>query len=259
MGLIGAFGNVAKAICKTAVGDAGAQGLLYGIDRTVAMIAGDVSRTKVNAGNIIAAMDIAAKDDAEKILLKKGQRINAGNNAELNKFIKDAGYDNLSDLVNATTTVKGKNGQDKVVNLFQSVEEQRAAGLKRLENAKPEKIKEYEQQTRKLAKEREQLLDDYSRYGQWHENNLGGWDTSGLNIDRNDSDFLKYIGREGKQGIGWGNTVKGYFGDVDYGSTRMQVAGGAYAVGAVGMRYLSGGNLTTAPNGEKNIAGIPFV
>lgn len=72
-------------------------------------------------------------------------------------------------------------------------------------------------------------------------------------------DFQKFIGREGKQGLGAFNTARGYFGDEEYGATRLKTTLGAGAAAAVGMRYLSGGNLTTTAQGERNIAGIPFI
>lgn len=42
-------------------------------------------------------------------------------------------------------------------------------------------------------------------------------------------------------------------------ATRAGVTAGAYAGGAIGLRYLSGGTLTTNNQGESDIAGIPFV
>ena len=72
-------------------------------------------------------------------------------------------------------------------------------------------------------------------------------------------DFQKFIGREGKEGMGAFNTARGYFGDEELGKTRRRVALGAGAATAVGVRYLSGGNMTTTAQGERNIAGIPFI
>lgn len=42
-------------------------------------------------------------------------------------------------------------------------------------------------------------------------------------------------------------------------ATRAGVTAGAYAGGAIGLRYLSGGTLTTNNQGESDIAGIPFI
>ena len=74
----------------------------------------------------------------------------------------------------------------------------------------------------------------------------------------NDADLAEYIGRK-KPGIGYGNMAKGYFGDETYGKTRTKAAIGAGVATAVGVRYLSGGNLTINAQGERDIAGIPFI
>lgn len=63
----------------------------------------------------------------------------------------------------------------------------------------------------------------------------------------------------GKDKMGYMNFAKGYFGDKQYGGTRIKTVLGAGAATAVGVRYLSGGNLTTNAQGEKDIAGIPFI
>lgn len=63
----------------------------------------------------------------------------------------------------------------------------------------------------------------------------------------------------GKDKMGYMNFAKGYFGDKQYGGTRIKTALGAGAATAVGVRYLSGGNLTTNAQGEHDIAGIPFI
>ena len=65
--------------------------------------------------------------------------------------------------------------------------------------------------------------------------------------------------RKDKPGIGYGNLAKGYFGDETYGGKRIGTVLGAGAATAVGVRYLSGGNLTTNAQGERDIAGIPFI
>jgi len=82
---------------------------------------------------------------------------------------------------------------------------------------------------------------------------------TGEGADLQSADFQKFIGREGKQGLGPLNTARGYFGDEQFGKARTKVAiAGAVGVG-VAARYLSGGNLTTTAQGERNIAGIPFI
>lgn len=63
----------------------------------------------------------------------------------------------------------------------------------------------------------------------------------------------------GKDKMGYMNFAKGYFGDKQYGGTRIKTVLGAGAATAVGVRYLSGGNLTTNAQGERDIAGIPFI
>ena len=63
----------------------------------------------------------------------------------------------------------------------------------------------------------------------------------------------------GKNKIGVLNTMSGYFGDAKYGKTRIKAAVGAGAAIGVGGRYLSGGNLSTNAQGERDIIGIPFV
>lgn len=63
----------------------------------------------------------------------------------------------------------------------------------------------------------------------------------------------------GKDKIGVMATLDGYFGDKRYGSTRKKVALGTGAATAVGVRYLSGGNMTTNNTGERDIVGIPFI
>ena len=65
--------------------------------------------------------------------------------------------------------------------------------------------------------------------------------------------------RSDKPGIGYGNLAKGYFGDEVNGGKRIRIVLGAGAATAVGVRYLSGGNLTTNAQGERDIAGIPFI
>jgi hypothetical protein len=58
-----------------------------------------------------------------------------------------------------------------------------------------------------------------------------------------------------------GENIKNYYTEGDAGAlaTRAGVTAGVYGAGAVGLRYASGGNLTTNSNGESDIAGIPFI
>lgn len=63
----------------------------------------------------------------------------------------------------------------------------------------------------------------------------------------------------GKDKMGYMRFAQGYFGDSKYGGTRIKTALGATAAAAVSTRYLSGGNLTTNAQGERDIAGIPFI
>lgn len=65
--------------------------------------------------------------------------------------------------------------------------------------------------------------------------------------------------RGDKAGIGYNNLAKGYFGDETYGGKRIGTVLGAGVAVGVGMRYLSGGNLTKNAQGERDIAGIPFI
>lgn len=68
----------------------------------------------------------------------------------------------------------------------------------------------------------------------------------------------EYLGKEDGS-IGMWNMASGYFLDAENGHAR-RVAGAAAVGGAgIAMRYLSGGNLTTTAQGERNIAGIPFI
>lgn len=82
---------------------------------------------------------------------------------------------------------------------------------------------------------------------------------TGDNADLSSVDFQAFIGREGKEGLGIMGTARGYFGDEKYGVQRVKIAAGAVAGAGVATRYLQGGNLTTTAQGERNIAGIPFI
>lgn len=48
-------------------------------------------------------------------------------------------------------------------------------------------------------------------------------------------------------------------GSLSQNATRIGVTAGAYMAGASGVRYLSGGSMSYNSNGERDIAGIPFV
>lgn len=61
------------------------------------------------------------------------------------------------------------------------------------------------------------------------------------------------------EGVGITGLARGYFMDPVYGGARTKATLGAAVVGGVGIRYLQGGTLTEKPNGERDIAGIPFV
>lgn len=52
--------------------------------------------------------------------------------------------------------------------------------------------------------------------------------------------------------------ISGYFTDPENGKTRIKALAG-YGAGAIGLRYLSGGDLTHNNKGERDIAGIPFI
>lgn len=82
---------------------------------------------------------------------------------------------------------------------------------------------------------------------------------TGANAVLDGADFQAFIGREGKDGLGLVGTARGYFGDAELGSQRMKIAAGTVAGTGIAMRYLQGGNLTTTAQGERNIAGVPFI
>jgi hypothetical protein len=63
----------------------------------------------------------------------------------------------------------------------------------------------------------------------------------------------------GKDKMGYLNFAQGYFGDKKYGATRIKTAIGVYAGANIGGRMLSGGSITTNSQGERDIAGIPFI
>lgn len=76
---------------------------------------------------------------------------------------------------------------------------------------------------------------------------------------KTDKEVADFIGYKGKEGLGYGNVLSGYFGDETLGSTRTSLTMGGVIGTGVGLRYLQGGDLTTKPTGERDIAGIPFV
>lgn len=77
-------------------------------------------------------------------------------------------------------------------------------------------------------------------------------------VGGSDIDLAELMGREGKKNGGVRAFTSGFFGDAEYGRTRKIMAGGAYVGGALGLRVLSGGDLTHNSRGENDIAGIPF-
>lgn len=70
------------------------------------------------------------------------------------------------------------------------------------------------------------------------------------------ADINEFLGKEGEK-LGFRTRMSGFFGDETYGAIRTNT--GLYAGGAIGLRLLSGGNLTTNNRGERDIAGIPFI
>lgn len=84
------------------------------------------------------------------------------------------------------------------------------------------------------------------------------------------ADFTKNVGYYkggnynkmfGPDGIGFMDKVGGYFGDPvgGMGRTRAITTAGAYAGVSVGGRVVSGGSITRNSDGERDIAGIPFI
>lgn len=80
----------------------------------------------------------------------------------------------------------------------------------------------------------------------------------GMGSAMNEAELAAYLGRKNGS-IGYFNTAKGYFLDEEFGKTRRQVVAGGAVAGGIGIRYLQGGNLTTTAQGERDIAGIPFI
>lgn len=69
---------------------------------------------------------------------------------------------------------------------------------------------------------------------------------------------LEYFGREAQGNLTVRQKLTGAVLDPEYGKTRLKAAAGGAAATAIGVRYLSGGNLTTNSRGEHDIAGIPI-
>lgn len=67
-----------------------------------------------------------------------------------------------------------------------------------------------------------------------------------------------YFGREGR-GVGMGRQALGYFANEEHGGQRMATAAGGAVAAGITMRTLQGGTMGATPNGQKNIAGLPFV
>lgn len=82
---------------------------------------------------------------------------------------------------------------------------------------------------------------------------------SATTVKARDQALGELFGRTGKEGAGLGAVTSGFFGDPELGSARKLIVGGIYGGGALGLRTLSGGDLTHNARGENDIAGIPFV
>lgn len=76
------------------------------------------------------------------------------------------------------------------------------------------------------------------------------------NVNATTTDYAKVLGKE--KGGGLTAARLGLFADPELGKTRLGMTAGAYGAGAVGLRVLSGGDLTHNARGESDIAGIPF-
>lgn len=72
-------------------------------------------------------------------------------------------------------------------------------------------------------------------------------------------DAAQALGRKSDEGLGIGGAISGFFGDPEFGKARAKTVATAGVAGAVGLRYLSGGDLTHDARGERDIAGIPFI
>lgn len=78
------------------------------------------------------------------------------------------------------------------------------------------------------------------------------------NKDVTASDVNQFLGKEGDE-LGFWTKYSGFVHDEKYGTSRVVGAAAAmYGGGALTVRHLSGGNLTTNSRGEKDIAGIPL-
>lgn len=101
-------------------------------------------------------------------------------------------------------------------------------------------------------KKYQKLLSQYQKEGE------GIFDKFTNAYNGSEESARAFLGREGKNGIGLANTIGAYLGDAEYGSMRKKVIAAGVVGTGVGMRYLQGGTLTQRPNGENDIAGIPF-
>ena len=70
---------------------------------------------------------------------------------------------------------------------------------------------------------------------------------------------MKWIEENAKNGGNIIDKTKAYFNDEVNGSYRKKAVAGIYGGVAVGGRVLSGGSLTHNSDGERDIAGIPFI
>ena len=78
------------------------------------------------------------------------------------------------------------------------------------------------------------------------------------NIGKGISGAEEFFGRTAGTGIGWKNTIGAYTAGTAGGKRAMYTAAGV-GVAGVGVRYLQGGSLTRKANGERDIAGVPFI
>lgn len=68
----------------------------------------------------------------------------------------------------------------------------------------------------------------------------------------------EFFGKGAEDGLGM-KALSGFFQDPEFGSVRTKTVLGGGMAGAVGIRYLSGGDISHNARGEKDIAGIPFI
>lgn len=123
-----------------------------------------------------------------------------------------------------------------------------------------EQMKKYDPTTTGNSSDHTQKM--YDRYEAQHQ----AYDMEKSNIERAMSEGastydLNIEPTSGAKMKNLGENIKSYYteGDASDLATRAGVTAGVYGAGAIGLRYMSGGNLTTNANGESDIAGIPFI